>query len=234
MGGGAGYLAAVKRLNVSYEDRLIEENEKTREFYSRLHKTGEYSTPDSAVSVLIGDAADALRDYRGEGVEADRDQIMQEYRGGSNQDLDKIDMEVYDSTVVEKNIFEESGDDVRLNPEHRDHNKPYVITEEESMENDPEYDHINLTYYAGDNVLSDDEDGVIEKVEEIVGIENLGLFGVGTDNVDVVFVRNDRMKSNYEISRRADSYSVVVLSFDEKHIQHSDEPMRRKRHLRDD
>lgn len=73
--------------------------------------------------------------------------------------------------------------------------KPYVIPPEEFGEAD-DYDVISLNYYA-DGVLTDSFDEVIYDVDAIVGKDSLNHFGEYED--DSVFVRNDRLKADYEI-----------------------------------
>ncbi len=73
--------------------------------------------------------------------------------------------------------------------------KPYVIPPDEFGEF-AGYDTVSLTYYA-DRVLADDNDDVIEEVDDVVGTESLSHFGEYED--DSVFVRNDRLKCDYEI-----------------------------------
>ena len=73
--------------------------------------------------------------------------------------------------------------------------KPYVISPDEFGEF-AGYDTVSLTYYA-DRVLADDNDDVIEEVDDVVGTESLSHFGEYED--DSVFVRNDRLKCDYEI-----------------------------------
>lgn len=73
--------------------------------------------------------------------------------------------------------------------------EPYVISPEEFGEIE-EYDKVSLTYYA-DHVLADDNDDAIEDVDDVVGTESLSHFGEYED--DSVFVRNDRLKCDYEI-----------------------------------
>ncbi|GHV42413.1 hypothetical protein FACS189490_11320 [Clostridia bacterium] len=80
--------------------------------------------------------------------------------------------------------------------------KPYVISPDEFGEND-EYESISLTYYD-DQILADDNDDLIEDVEDIVGFESLGRFGEYED--DSVFVRNDRLKCDYEILKDQRKY----------------------------
>lgn len=84
--------------------------------------------------------------------------------------------------------------------------KPYVISPEEFGEFD-EYEKISLTYYA-DQTLADENDELVDDVENIIGFESLTHFGEYED--DSVFVRNDRLKCDYEILMDSRLYSDVV------------------------
>lgn len=83
--------------------------------------------------------------------------------------------------------------------------KPYVISPEEYGELD-DYQQISLTYFS-DGVLADELDDPIEDVEDIVGFDSLNHFGEYED--DSVFVRNDRLKIDYEILMVCSKYSDV-------------------------
>jgi hypothetical protein len=85
-------------------------------------------------------------------------------------------------------------------------NKPYVISPDEFGEFE-EYDRISLTYYA-DQVLADENDDKIKDVDEVIGVESLTHFGEFED--DSVFVRNDRLKCDYEILMDSRTYSEVL------------------------
>ena len=82
-------------------------------------------------------------------------------------------------------------------------NKPYVISPDEFGEFE-DYDTISLTYYA-DQVLVDDGGDKIEDVDDVVGMESLTRFGEYED--DSVFVRNDRLRCDYEILIDERTYS---------------------------
>lgn len=73
--------------------------------------------------------------------------------------------------------------------------KPYVISPYDYGEAD-DYDTESLVYYA-DGVLTDDNNNPIEDVEGTVGKDALNHFGEYED--DSVFVRNERLKIDYEI-----------------------------------
>ncbi len=83
---------------------------------------------------------------------------------------------------------------------------PYIIPPEEFGEFEG-YETISLTYYA-DGILADDNDVKIDDVEDIIGSESLEHFGEYED--DSVFVRNDRLKSDYEILLDQRDYSDVI------------------------
>ena len=95
----------------------------------------------------------------------------------------------------------EEADDMPMDPD-----RPYVIQPEDFGEKD-DYEKLSITYYA-DCVLADDEDIIIDDVEDTVGYDSLNHFGEYED--DSVFVRNERMKCDYEILLDKRKYTDVV------------------------
>ena len=81
--------------------------------------------------------------------------------------------------------------------------KPEVVAPEETWEKD--YPTISLTYYEGDQTLTDDQDKIITNVAELVGEDFASHFGEYED--DSVFIRNDKIGVYYEILRDYGSYS---------------------------
>lgn len=85
---------------------------------------------------------------------------------------------------------------------------PYIIPPEEfDMEDD--YETISLTYYT-DGVLTDDTDNIIENLEDTVGYDFPNHFGDYAEDPDTVFVRNERLRVDYEICMDYRPYSDVV------------------------
>lgn len=66
-----------------------------------------------------------------------------------------------------------------------------------------DYETISLTCYA-DGYVTDDMDELIDNVDDIIGIESLDHFG--EYEPDTVFVRNDKLKIDYEILLVNDCY----------------------------
>ncbi len=84
---------------------------------------------------------------------------------------------------------------------------PHVIAPEDFGTLD--YEQVSLTYYS-DGVLTDDDDHAMDddEIEESVGKESLTHFGEYED--DSVYVRNDRVKVDYEILSDPRSYKDVL------------------------
>lgn len=93
----------------------------------------------------------------------------------------------------------------------RSPNAPYVIHQNEFMHSNLNYTKVMYTYYADDDYLVDDEaEHPLVDGDLIIGVENL-KFGHGSDDADVVYVRNDRLERDMQISRLHRSYEEDVL-----------------------
>jgi len=97
----------------------------------------------------------------------------------------------------------------------RSKNHPYVIHQDEYNENTDEYQQLTWTYYASDNILADENDEQVSRPELIVGLESLMKFGHGSDDSNVVFVRNERLELDFEVCRLFKSYVVEVQGLDD-------------------
>lgn len=82
-------------------------------------------------------------------------------------------------------------------------NVPYVIKEEDVGEL-MDYDLIHLTFYA-DHILTDDANDPIKNIDDIVGPEALRCFL--NENINIVYVRNDRLECDFEICRDLRRYA---------------------------
>lgn len=79
---------------------------------------------------------------------------------------------------------------------------PHVITFEQFNEEKGDHDKLSLCYYTEGNtlVLEDGEEEVTD-IEDLVG-DALNHFGYGSDDPDVVYVRNEKISIDYEILRQ--------------------------------
>ncbi len=118
--------------------------------------------------------------------------------------------------VVEKqpnpvSIFRSDSDmdwDYEAEVAKRSLDKPYIIHQDEYFAKETEYSQSTLTYYAGDDILVDEREVPIYNYKSVTGEL---MFGHGSDDQNVVYVRNDRLSGEYEILRDSGSYEVEVL-----------------------
>lgn len=88
--------------------------------------------------------------------------------------------------------------------EDDDMNRPYVISPDEFGEEG--YVQQSLTYYA-DGIITNERGKIIKNTDELIGIDPADHFGEYED--DSVFVRNDKIKVDYEILKDYREYSEI-------------------------
>lgn len=115
--------------------------------------------------------------------------------------------DVYDGVETGDNYDEESDNYGKLaalyNAEERNllrrnaikNQRPYPISYEEYGEL-KDYEAVTLYYYA-DEVLAFESGEPIGNIDDVVGLDAIDMFGDYGENT--VFVRNDRLKTDYEI-----------------------------------
>lgn len=86
--------------------------------------------------------------------------------------------------------------------------RPYIISPDDFGEF-PDYEKVSLTHYA-DNVLTDEDNEIVDNVDDTVGSDYACHFGEYED--DSVHVRNDRTRCDYEILRDLRKYMDVIGS----------------------
>jgi hypothetical protein len=97
--------------------------------------------------------------------------------------------------------------------------KPHVITLEEFAEEMDNYDKLTIYYYEDDDTLADEDEQIIEDIANIIGDEALSRFGDGSDDPEVVYVRNDKLEIDYEVIRLSKSYAETVGLYVRDNVQ---------------
>lgn len=165
--------------------------------------------------------------------------------GGEVVEVDApVDAETIRKVFPEKagaNIFdggeipEGDGWDYATEVLRRSKDRPYIISHEEYYNNENSWEQADLTYYEGDDVLCDLQDMPVADPDRIVGEDNLVKFGHGSKDENVVFVRNEQIECEFEITKSVGSYTQEVAGFDTEtrgELRHSHTP--RKFRLQDD
>ena len=187
LGAAAGSLATWKLIEKKYKDIAQEEIDSVKDTFSKMKKN-EYP--------------DKLEDYPDfeefdDSYDSDDEEPKSEQKIDRNNKPDIVEYAKILSEASYTNYAERQDKKEKKGVEPVEDERPYVISPDEFGEKDG-YENVTLTYYA-DGVLTDYFDNVISNVDEVVGFDSLDHFGEYED--DVVFVRNEKMETDYEILR---------------------------------
>lgn len=119
---------------------------------------------------------------------------------------------------VISNVFTIPWDET--DEEDRTEDAPYILHQDEFFQNEKGYRQTSLTWFDGDKILVDEHDVPIYAPEKIVG--NL-RFGRGTNDKDMVYIRNDRLDAEYEITRHPGHYTIEVMGLNEEEAAEQNE-----------
>ena len=187
-----GSVLTYYRLKNKVEAEIDEEVDKIKEFYKdKLEKQqAEYFEKEEYLKSKVAVAED-----KGSVVSKIINLKDIERFEGEHAEEDVIDT---DSDEASNGAFEVFKDDIIAQ------DKPFVI-EEDRVGEYISYDLISLIYFS-DGVLTDDWEVPVENPDETVGKEYVEYFETGED---VVYVRNDKLKCEFEITRDLRTYEEV-------------------------
>lgn len=134
---------------------------------------------------------------------------------GNNRPPDPETRVPYHNMGEDVELVTEPGWDYAEELKRRTSSEPFIIHEEEFRSSEKGYIQVAYTYYAEDDVLTDEDDRPLPHADKIVGEENL-KFGHGSGDPNVVFVRNDQMGLDMEISRSPNSFEQEVLGVEDE------------------
>lgn len=225
-GAAAGYVVAQKK----FEKVLEQEIADLKEYYALYRKEGAYSDPEALAKfyeeqiqqqVDIQEAASIIEaeGYSGSAPIYDEPQLITQ-----NVFTDHV-QEIPDDVL-------EIEEQVKAAPRTKD--RPYIITKQEYDENETEYEQIVLSYFSKDDVLADAHDKPLTDNDKYVGDDNLDNFGWGSNDPNVVYVRNEKLELEFEINHSTGSFAKEVLGFNDQELRHSDGRQRIRRFRGDD
>lgn len=124
-----------------------------------------------------------------------------------------VEQFIEDVEVEHVNVFDTYNEqwDWDIENMHRQDNHIYVIHYDEFVHNESNYNQETLTYYAGDDILTDQLNTPIYDYEKMIGPIR---FGHGSNDPNVVFIRNDQVHMEWEILRDEGKYQVEILGYD--------------------
>lgn len=186
-GAAIGSLATWKFVKTKYERIAQEEIESVKETWERLNREESDSEEEELCEEDAEEDPSDVEDHAA--VMTDYSALTRRYNRSSDDGVE--------------NSEEGGGDD-----EVPHINGPQLITPDEYGDGNFDHNLYCLTYYS-DNVLADDW-FVKYDIDETIGLESLDHFGDYTD--EVVHVRNERLRGDYEIVRDYRTYREVVAA----------------------
>lgn len=121
-------------------------------------------------------------------------------------------------------VLVDDGDwDYEAEMSTRDPRAPYILHQEEFIGDELGYRQETVTYYAGDQIMSDNNDTPLYGFEDLMGELQ---FGHGSRDPNVVYIRNEVIHMEWEVLRDEGSFSEQVLGIQadrevEDEIRHS-------------
>lgn len=149
---------------------------------------------------IVREDKESMREYYERKYSVDKNEASEDE---TEPDDDQVAIEDYEATLDRFGYTNYSNME---NKEVDNVDRPHVIPPGEFGELHG-YQERSLIYFK-DKVLTDDDYELVEDVDDIVGLDSLNHFGEYED--DSVFVRNDRLETDYEILLDSRNYSDAV------------------------
>lgn len=223
-GAAIGSVVTWKVIKTKYEQISKEEIESVREEYQRLTKIMrmEIDACRKATAAHTKDEDTVDNDYDDYDDNDDNDDDYPEDDDRDFTEKEKEQVEYYKITSRYRGSYNENNEIKEEGEENGDDevpyiNGPYVITPEDFASSPPGYNCCPLDYYK-DGVLADGW-GVQMDVEETIGEEALDHFGEYVD--DVVYVRNERLELDYEVTRDPRTYKEAERAYSDPNSQYT-------------
>lgn len=192
-GAAIGSAVTWKFLKDKYEKIVQEEIKSVKEvFADRFSDSSEEPSSEKSDDEMEEDPLSDYRKINWDDLE-DLDPSELEEEEYQAEEADKAEYEYL------SNIYKEGGADNMPSSEPRE---PYIIEPIEFGELDG-YKTFELTYYE-DGILEDEDYEIVRNPEEILGPDALGSFGEYED--DSVFVRNERLRADFQILKDYRTY----------------------------
>lgn len=229
----------------TFENRANRDIAEVKEYYARLIAVEESKREYEAVfeSAQNADAPIVVDDEQPFSAEEKQELIIEGQNIVENQGywahIAEVSQGLTPPEFPPGNAFEQYADGpepdeavVEFKVYERIEGEPYVISRLEFEDNEGDYDQISLVYYDGDDTLADEQDKAINDIERVIGSRNLEYFGHGSDDDRVVYIRNERVGTDYEILKNDGEFTVVVLGLSDEDLGR--EPKKKIQRMRDD
>jgi hypothetical protein len=224
IGFAAGYFFAMKQLQTKYNQLAEDEIAEMRSHYLAKERALDEKKPLDEVMAEYG--------YETK-LEGPDEVVWVKVDPSAEDDPDSMadDSDSPGVSAVQDIYQHEDTWDYAVELANRSEDVPYVIHRDEYFNNETPFEQITLTYFEGDDVLADSNDTPIDDQDAMVCLGNLGKFGHGSGDPNVVYVRNHELHLEIEIVHSDGKFAKEVHGFSDDELRHSD---RRRRKFDDD
>jgi len=227
-GFAAGYFIAEHRLKTKYSKLANDEISNIREHYYKKEIARQRKPPVDQVVVVEEERNE--HGYTQKEQEA-IDEVNRLYPADEEKVEERVEIK---ETASQVNVFKEYAAtdewDYEVELRRRSKDVPYIIHVDEFRQNEPSHDQVTYTYYEVDDILANTRNMRIEDMDEAIGLGNLGRWGHGSKDENIVYIRNEEMGMDFEILRDRGSYADTISGT----IRHSSEVRRRRPNRRFD
>jgi len=206
LGAAAGYILAKEKLEAEYNLRFEEEMAKELENYDRRNKTGRYEDLEALAKERLPQREPkvpedaAMMDSRPLEPPLNEKQLLQTAEFLKKYNPPTHMPEGWEESVVKTHDEIDESDTMTDRPE------PYIIPVEVWKKNQKGYETPQLFFYSGDKTLLNANGDVVDVEDYVGGLDILSKFGQGSNRINFLYVRNDRLSSDFEIEHLDGSY----------------------------
>jgi hypothetical protein len=222
----AGYLLAKFKSDKKIEDLNLEkeelESEQLQLDFKRVEMDREFNAQIQQAIIVIRELKESGKVFLGS-IRRDDPEMDKSIQSHPSNEVRRITVAPpnIDNENIVINVFPDENDDWDYDEEvkHRTPDHPYIIHRDEYFSNEMDYRQSTLTFYEGDEILCDEQDTPVYNPEKVVG--NI-IFGHGSQDISICYVRNESLEAEYEILVDHGYYQQEVLGAEVgKDIRHS-------------
>ena len=151
------------------------------------------------------EAVASVRESLGKDIPKEKASEKKEEEVNPSKDIPKEKVEKFVQKLKEAQYTNYADPETIMEDRKKPVDRPYVISPDEFGEFE-DYENISLSFFA-DGVLVDDGFNIVDDPEELVGSEFATRIDISGE--DVVYVRNDSTKCDYEIARDMRRYDEL-------------------------
>lgn len=244
LGALTAHILTKNALKAKYEALVEAEVQTAKAYFSMRHKTGAYADPVKLAEERLGkdeigaEYVEKVQQYKGREEHIQKAEVKHVSKPRPDEDMETFEQRLIDEAkqevdgvkqklgvfeeedepdeeeeVITMNIFSENESSAS-SAGGRDTNRPFILSAREFEDGELDYSQNTLTYYEGDDVLTDERDQPIHHLQKIVGSENL-KFGEMSDDPNIVYIRNNELEVDFEVCRSKGTFTEEVLGFTE-------------------